>query len=90
MVSLNEPQMSRHTGADVGAIDIYAQILDVLFDIYGEEERIYDVVFRKHGFLASLQAVLPTFRRLVSDLVSARILSDGEGRVVRLLTCDEP
>jgi hypothetical protein len=44
-----------------------AQLLDTIFDVYGDEERDYDVpVFRKGGFLPLLERILPEFTKMVS------------------------
>lgn len=70
LTPLNAEQMSRLTGGNVGEIDLISQILDTLFDVYGEETREYDGNVERLGIVRILESILPTFRRLVSCFLS--------------------
>lgn len=63
---LDEKHLSQLNKDSIGEIDLCSQVLDTIFDVYGEETRSYDPVFGKLGFLNALSNVLPTFKRLVS------------------------
>ena len=48
-------------------VEMTAQLLDTIFDVYGDEERDYDApVFRKGGFLPLLERILPESTKMVS------------------------
>lgn len=63
---LKENELSKLTGSNIGEIDLVSQILDTLFDVYGDETRAYEGVVDKLGLVKVLEAMLPTFKRLVS------------------------
>lgn len=64
---LKENEISKLTGSNIGEIDLVSQILDTLFDVYGDETRAYEGVVDKLGLVKVLEAMLPTFKRLVSS-----------------------
>ncbi|KAK9900905.1 hypothetical protein P389DRAFT_193157 [Cystobasidium minutum MCA 4210] len=65
---LRDDEVSRLTGNNVGEIDLVSQILDTLFDVYGDELRDYEANVDKLGLVKTLEVMLPSFRRLTKSV----------------------
>jgi len=86
LAQLDDKQLSQLNGSNIGEIDLCSQVLDTIFDVYGEETRSYDVVFGKLGFLNALNAVLPPFKRLVSYIEQFLTLFTKSKRLKMLIS----
>lgn len=48
--------------------ELYTQAIDSIIDVYSDETRKYDLVFRSNGFLQALEGIVPAYKKLVKGI----------------------
>mmetsp|Transcript_1754 Transcript_1754/g.2595 ORF Transcript_1754/g.2595 Transcript_1754/m.2595 type:complete len:140 (+) Transcript_1754:3-422(+) len=81
--SASEDNNHNHANAVTNSVIVTHEILNVLMDIYGDDDEIKEEVFRREDVLGHFQRCLPGFKRRVKKVAATAGSGGGGGSVSR-------